>query len=792
MTVKPPEQSVPEKIESTLHTDANTPLRKKFQELLKNKKTLILFLFLIALGSIVISFIVIKGEKVTIPLVNKEQEQLPLITFPKPFDPGYFPGLLNPEIIATFNDIEVTGDAKPVVFHYPADGFVARTILVKNTGKDEAVVAFRPKIDIPNYDEQLFINHPQPSKLYLDPGESYPIRLVYALQTGGPSVLPWKKGEKKDTPIIVDLEVWRNNGSDNKFATTKSLKLDNIIEVIGEAGPSYDDPEANTNISGIVVDQSSKPLANVPVEISTGRGHPIDIKTDTLGKFKANVYAFQRGGTNQWGEITIVANQPRNRSSIKTLGQETAIFSQKADEVKDIKLTLKSAPNRARYELKNTIDLGWQGYGWDATDNGDVMVTVPFHTVAQPGILEKEGVLTILNKDGNVLGKVPTNGETPTVDVSLDGSLIATTQGYDNGSGAHWGGRPILVDKTGKMIKKIAIPEQTKFWWGVMGDKASSVAISPDNKYLATGDQFGRLFLVDIASEKIIWERFIKGQVRLLEFDNKSPGRLFASSGDGYLRAFDIEGNLTWRTYVDAWLTDMDLSTRYIAATSKSGRGNIHLIEKKKGKRVWCYCVEQRGSGIKIASDESFVWYGTDVGSGSTPLLSAVFSIKGKPLFETSAFGQGGAISADSKYLVVKSSQGAALYSRDGQLLWQKRVAGDGDQGAMNHLAWISADAKRIVIGLNNKADQRAAGQAYILEGVFIDPGNASDSFEMDQLRSPGQPPSGGQNPPPQSSYQPGENQPQNGIMSGGKCGDNICDAFETANPNACPIDCNN
>src|SRR3989338_10397126 len=240
---------------------------------------IILLLGLVLISGLVIGYFLIKGEKVTIPLVNKEQEQLPLVTYPKPFEPSYFPGLLNPEVIATFNDIEVTGDTKPIVFYYPADGFVARTILVKNTGKEEAVIAFHPKIDVTNYDEQFFINHPQPSRLYLDPGETYPIRLVYALQTGGPSALPWKKGDKKNTPITVDFELWRDNGSGDK-PFTKSIRLDNLIEVISESGPNYKDPQANAVITGKVVDQTGKPIANAPIEVSTGRGQPMEIKTN--------------------------------------------------------------------------------------------------------------------------------------------------------------------------------------------------------------------------------------------------------------------------------------------------------------------------------------------------------------------------------------------------------------------------------------------------------------------------------------------------------------------------------
>ena len=201
----------------------------------------------------------------------------------------------------------------------------------------------------------------------------------------------------------------------------------------------------------------------------------------------------------------------------------------------------------------------------------------------------------------------------------------------------------------------------------------------------------------------------------LLWFDN-SPVSLYASSGDGYLRAFDTKGTLLWKTFVNAWLTDMDVSDNYIVATSKSGRGMLHLIDKQTGKTLWVYPVEQRGSGVAIAPDESFVFYGTDVGAGSTQLLSTIFSIKGQPLFVMGNTGQAVDITADSQYIVSKNGQDLSLYSRDGEILWSETIAGDGDSASMNHILWISPDAKRIFVGLNNRQD-RYHGQIYFLEG---------------------------------------------------------------------------
>ena len=79
--------------------------------------------------------------------------------------------------------------------------------------------------------------------------------------------------------------------------------------------------------------------------------------------------------------------------------------------------------------------------------------------------------------------------------------------------------------------------------------------------------------------------------------------------------------------------------------------------------------------------------------------------------------GQAAAITADSLYIVSKNGQSLSLFSRYGELLWSETIAGDGNPASMNHVLWISPDAKRIIVGLNNRADGNYYGQIYFLEG---------------------------------------------------------------------------
>ncbi len=637
---------------------------------------------------------------------------LPALNFPRPFEPGYFTGLQSEDVIGTFENIDIIADKNVLTFQYPADPFVARTVLLKNKGSKEVMVEYRAKITIPNFDETMFINHPQPPRLYLGPSESQPIRLVYSPQTGGPSAPKWELGEVIETPMELELFVFSEGGG--MVPKTRQVVLQNTVKVIGKPGSQFKEPEGNAEIGGTVVDSEQNPLPGIPVVISTGRAG-IEVQTDDSGSFSAPVFAFMRGGTKVWSEFVVSINPGSHELRHKGYAGLNRILIPREGETASIQVTLPRRTRKADYALVKTLDIGLQAYAWDASRDGSIIAAVPFHTNFGTEVLAREANLHAFTSGGDLLWKYPLGGETPTVDVSDDATLIATTKVKQAGAGGHWGGIPILLDSRGNFVREFPV-QPTRFWWGEVDEPFSEVQLSRDNKYLAAGDTFGRLFLFDAETGEQLWEGFTRGQVRRLWFDD-SLDRLYASSGDGYLRAFDLEGNLVWKTFVDAWLTDMDVSNKYIAATSKGGRSMLHLIGKSDGRTIWVYPLEQRGSGVAISPDESFVFYGTDIGRGSTPMISAVFSIAGQPLFDMGDTGQAGAITNDSQYIVSKDGKMLSLYSRDGQLLWRKTITEKGDIGSMNHLLWISPDAKRIVVGLNDRPEGRFYGQIYFLEG---------------------------------------------------------------------------
>ncbi|MCX8128892.1 MAG: Ig-like domain-containing protein [Clostridia bacterium] len=636
--------------------------------------------------------------------------------YPSPFEADYLPAMDNPEVVADFADIEVTAGKGPVIFLYPYEQFVARTLIVRNKGTSDAVVEYDASIDIPNYEAQLFINHPQPSVLYLKPGESMPIRLIYTMQTGGPSVPEWNKGDKISAPMKIELDIRKEKAMS---AEKKQVVLSNIVEVASRGGRDFREYETNAEIYGKVIDASSgKAIPNVNVRVDAGTSR-VDVRSDSQGKFRVPVYAFRYSSKNFWREFAISVN-PGGPNIVKgSLGEARAVVAPKKGEKVNVTLALKTLKEIADYSVEKVIDIGLQGYSWDSTADGSIMATVPFHTAMRPADLYEKCFLTVFNCDGKLLWKYQIYGETPTVDVSKDGSLIATTRQSKPKEGQPYsaGGVPVVLDKNGKVIREFPL-QKTEYWWGISADNVMEVQISDDNKYLAAGDSMGGVFLYEIETGHLVWKAFTNGQVRKMLFDSVNNKLvLYSSSGDGYLRAFDVDGNLLWKTYTDSWATDMEMSKETLIITTKCNRSAIHLIDKSNGKYIWSYPVENRGSGVHISPDGSFIWYGHNVGGGSVGLRSAVFNAKGAPLFDMDGIGQAAAITADSQYIAVTDDHNVALYDRYGQRLWSKQIADKGHGGSMNHLLWISPDGKRIVAGLNNNPNETYAGQIYFLKG---------------------------------------------------------------------------
>jgi outer membrane protein assembly factor BamB len=206
---------------------------------------------------------------------------------------------------------------------------------------------------------------------------------------------------------------------------------------------------------------------------------------------------------------------------------------------------------------------------------------------------------------------------------------------------------------------------------------------------------------MDIASRKVIWQRFMNGQVRTLQFEN-DDATLYVGSGDGHFYSLSIDGTVQWRTYVGGWSTSYAVSRNYILVGGKEG-WFISLLNKATGQTVWQFPVPVSPMATAIAPDESYAVVSGAAGQFGTLLLDTQGHLFYKDL------GAGAvAISRDGSYLLLSSQNSSPndtgttwikVIGRDGREIW---YSGEMDwtihRGPADGYAWISDDGSRMVV----------------------------------------------------------------------------------------------
>ena len=129
---------------------------------------------------------------------------------------------------------------------------------------------------------------------------------------------------------------------------------------------------------------------------------------------------------------------------------------------------------------------------------------------------------------GKLLFKKHIVDETSAVDVSRNGSLIATTI-KDRVSDMHT--RAVVYDKQGEVFYISDVMEYDSPLDGMSKKEIWAVQVSDDNKLLAYGDTAGMVWLMDMEADKILWSEFC-GDRRKLGFD-KQDSVLYVSRVTG-------------------------------------------------------------------------------------------------------------------------------------------------------------------------------------------------------------------------------------------------------------------
>jgi hypothetical protein len=642
---------------------------------------------------------------------------------PRPFEPGYFPGFDQPHVVATTADMEVTTDDRALTSSYPVDDQIVRIVMVKNTSSTRIRVPFTASITITPFEPDLFGAHPQPSILYLDPGQAYPIRLQYEIPTDSRAPA-WSVGDQVSVPMTLTLQEQSVTTGQN-VGTAVTVQLPNIVSVVRppQATAFDPDPPSNATITGTVRDADTlNVFANTPLLLDSG-GFTQHVSTDANGRFTATVFAYKRpGGAPDWREFGLQVD-----GSDHSLDAQALVIP-KAGETTTFDTVVAGPRPMADYVETGSLNLGLNAYAWDASADGTILATVPFHSGLSQSVIEARAFVDAFTSDGKLLWRFPLREETPAIDVSDDGQFVATTRRPASETGPQdvTGGEAIVINRAGQLV--LTIPEFAAKL-GAFGPEDrtthfTEVRMSHDNRYLALGDGEGRLFLFDRLSGSELWRVFTKGQVRRIDFDT-NDARIFVSSGDGYLRAFDLTGSQLWQTWVDSWLTASDVSAHFILASSKAARQGLHLINKVTGATVWSYQVESIASQVRIAPDESYVWYGTFGGASSWLPKNAMFTIDGFPIRQLAranlSAADAGAITADSQLIAYTHGCTMNVSDRAGRPVFRSAELGVTDDsvcsGQFSHMLWVSPDGSRIVAAVGPRDVTNSGNSVYFFTG---------------------------------------------------------------------------
>lgn len=583
-------------------------------------------------------------------------------------------------------DFELHYDSTPMLFLYPHEAKLMRTVTVKNGGQYASLQVYATvsggRLGLPA----------MPNVLYLEPGELQLIWVTAYMQDLDQSA--WHAGGSYDYEI--DVYVTPDFGPFNPSAPglgAKIARLANTVRVVSTRIDGNDVPR-NATVSGCVYDTATrKPLPNAQITFASTSFKPESATADAKGSYRVDLIADKGALTGMWRPWGVTVKAPGYREFHRALAPKDG------DHVV-LDAPLAKATETASYTLKTKIDTSALNIVAGAISrDGKYLATVPYHSFVPPGTdaqqFLNQAQLSFFDTAGVLLWQFPLYNETFAVAISDDGSLVATSRAQNPGRPAWRSDTGVyLLDRKGNVVWYFRDPtgRDLPFY---------EVRISHNKRYLAAGNLGGQMYLLDITKQSVVWQRFLGGSVRELHFDD-DDGALYAGAEGGYLYAFGIDGSVKWRTYVGGFPIGHAFSDHHIATAGKEG-AFVSLLDRS-GKLLWEYPVAT-APVIAIAPDESYIIAeGRGVGFRSIAL-----SPSGELLYQLDPVAQVPYITSDSKHIVrvgpsfnkpsdPETTIWVELTDRTGSVLWHADSVGSTVQGQAGGFAWLSDDAKHLVV----------------------------------------------------------------------------------------------
>ncbi len=585
-------------------------------------------------------------------------------------------------------DFELHYDSTPMLFLYPHETKLMRTVTVKNGGQYASL-----QVNATVSGGRLLLPAMPQGAVYLEPGESQLIWVTAYMEDLDQSA--WQAGGSYDYEI--DVFVTPDIGPFSPSAPgpgAKIARLANTVQVV-DAGLDGAFVPRNATVSGCVYDVAThRPLPNAQVKFASTSFRPQSVTTDAKGSYRLDLIADKGALTNMWRPwgVTIKATGYREF--------HRAVAPKDGDRVV-LDAPLTKATETAAYTLKTKIAAGALNIVDGAISrDGKYLATVPYHSFVPPGTdaqqFLNQAQLSYFDTAGVLLWQFPLYNETFAVAISDDGSLVATSRAQNPGRPAWRSDTGVyLLNQKGNVVWYFPDPtgRALPFY---------EVRISHNKRYLAAGNLGGQMYLLDITKQSVVWQRFLGGSVRELHFDDDDQ-TLYAGAEGGYLYAFGIGGVVKWRTYVGAFPLALDFSDHYIAAAGKEGA--FASLLDRSGKLLWEYPIATAPDFIAIAPDESYIF----VEGGGVGFRPIALSPSGELLYQLDPVGQVPYITGDSKHIVrvglsfnkpsdPEKTIWVEVTDRTGSVLWHSASVASSIQAQSSGFAWLSPDAKHLVV----------------------------------------------------------------------------------------------
>ena len=619
-------------------------------------------------------------------------------------------------LYASSDGVEIWGE-ESYICELKTDGTLVRKLLIKNTTGSDAYVELKmdPYKDIKG---ELLEHigsiehaiHPNGSDGYVAPDSERVVEIDIM-----PSHFDIKYEAKADLDISIHSGISVSGGQVAR--STFVLKNTVIMYPLEQLSESR---FKNATVTGFIHDENGDPIPDAIIIARDGySARDAKAKTDEEGYFELMVNSFKTGFSGSWKECIIeVKKDGYNARKIMT-------YPKTGKEI-TVDMSLYPENRLEKYELKSSAQIGLQAYEY-GTDHRSIVSFIPFHPFATHAEIKDLISVTAFDLEGNELFKYPLPYEVPYIFVSNDGEYTVTEVNSSDDLTNATGFKTVILDKSGKEVYSIDHYPVTCSKPGTSEEQANATisrcaALSNDNKYLVASNAVGNLWLIDWQKNEILWDDFVHAQVRTVNF-SPDDQEFYVTDGNGYMRCYDLNGNVKWMTDVDSWGTKVRVTDDYIVLTVKSAAETLKVLDRKTGELKWSYPTYQTSLAIAVSPDEKYLFYGGHSSNEYSCIANSVFDLEtGEivcPLGPQNAVC--GEFSNDGKKLVTLDRKGVRVYdTKDWSYLWGYDIV-DENEHSFNFSLVVNDDASKIVATKNTDKSAEYLGQAYFFEYAGYD-----------------------------------------------------------------------